>query len=126
MYFVRDDGAGGAELVAWDEGTTRPAFVEALPGAAASATPGLDASGNVYVVSDDGRLVSWDFVGNLRFARELPIGAGRIPAGSAAVTSENTTLVVGGGRVFGVQNDAAQSTSAWFRYRRDNFSTGHR
>ena len=126
MYFVRDDGAGGAELVAWDEGTTRAAFVEALPGAAAGATPGLDASGNVYVVSDTGRLVSWDFVGNLRFARELPIGAGRIPSGAAAVTSENTTLVVGGGRVFGVQNNAAQSTSAWFRYRRDNFSTGHR
>lgn len=126
MYFVRDAADGGSELVAWDEGAATAAFVDTLPGSSPGATPGLDANGNVYVVSGDGRLVSWDFVGSLRFALELPLGAGTIPSGSVAVTSQNTSIVVGAGRVFGVQNDAAQSTSAWFRYRRDNFSTGHR
>lgn len=130
VYFVASDpedaSPDAALLVAYEEGRDDPVFVQAIPSPTLGATPALDGSGNIYVVSDDGVLRSWDFDGALRFALALPFGAARIDNGGVAVTRTNTTLVVGAGRVFGVQADHPQSTSAWFRHRRDNFSTGHR
>lgn len=130
-YFVAlDEGSAPGlgetwSLIALDRGVREPAFVAPLPGPAPGATPGLDADGNVYVVTRDAVLTSRTPEGELRFQLELPTSAD-LRAASVAVTASNLSLVIGGGHVFGVQADPLQSTSAWFRYRRDNFSTGHR
>jgi len=113
-------------LAAFDDGSTEPVYTTALAGPAAGATPGLDGSGNVYVVTRDGLLTSWDREGDPRFELQLETHGAPLPDASVFVTRSRLAVVVGAGRVFGVQVDHQQSTSAWFRFRRDNFSTGHR
>ncbi|NJK88974.1 MAG: hypothetical protein HC923_05920, partial [Myxococcales bacterium] len=109
-----------------DGGDRAPRSCASCRGPATSATPALDFAGNIYVVTENGILVSWDFDGEERYRLALPTDGKLLDAPSVAVGANELTIVVGADRVFGVENRTPPSISAWFRYRRDNFSTAHR
>ncbi len=120
-------GLGESFLVVGRQtGETDPVLEAPLPGLAFGATPTIDDAGNVYAVTQDGQVSSWDAFGTLRYELELPVGAGVFSSPSVTLAPTNLLVIVGAEAIYGVEAVPAPGTSAWFRYRRDNFTTGHR
>ena len=101
-------------------------WVAPLSASAEGMSPTADITGNIFVLTFDGRLNGFGSDGRTLFTTALSIDPEQMTPTAVAISFASDIVIIGPDRVVAVRGLAPMSGAAWPRHRRDNLSTGHR